>query len=252
MIHELYPHNFSNFDRTIWNKKQAINRADQIICISNNTKKDLLKLFDIPEKKISVIHLGFESFNNEDLKIKIKPQFDRPYLLYVGNRGGYKNFLGFIKAISTSKKLMQDFDIVAFGGGRFSEGELRVIGESRFEVGQVKQVSGGDDLLASYYSSARAFIYPSIYEGFGIPPLEAMSHNCPVISSSTSSMPEIIGGAAEYFDPMDLDSIRNAIELTVYSDSRIAELNASGSRRLNLYSWDKCSQETAAIYAKLL
>ena len=106
-------------------------------------------------------------------------------------------------------------------------------------------------MLGKLYDSARAFVYPSVYEGFGIPPLEAMAHSCPVISSNTSSMPEVIGGAAEYFDPLDIDDMKYAIEKVVYSESRIEILKALGERRLMSFSWDKCSQETLGVYRLL-
>jgi glycosyltransferase involved in cell wall biosynthesis len=252
MIHELYPKNFSYFDLTILNKKKAINRADKIICISHNTKKDLLNLFDIAEKKISVIHLGFECFNDQGVKIKNESPFNTPYLLYVGNRGGYKNFYNFIEAFSRSKRLRNDLNIVAFGGEQFSKKELFELSKYGFSENQISYVNGDDALLSNYYQHAAAFIYPSIYEGFGIPPLEAMARGCPVISSQTSSMPEIIGNAAQYFDPVDIDSIIFSIESVIYSSDRIHALRTLGYEQLKLYSWAKCSADTQSIYKSLL
>jgi glycosyltransferase involved in cell wall biosynthesis len=117
-----------------------------------------------------------------------------------------------------------------------------------FAENQVRQVSGDDGLLGYYYRLARAFIYPSLYEGFGIPPLEAMAHQCPVISSNASSMPEVIGNAAEYFVPNECESVRFAIEAVVYSEQRIDDLKKKGVARLSHFSWSKCTQETLAVY----
>lgn len=252
MIHELYPNEFSYFDRTIKDKKNSLNRADKIICISNNTKKDLLNIYELPEEKISVIHLGFEFFldsisiTNNDLNIS------KPFLLYVGNRDGYKNFSNLIDAFSCSPRLRADFNIVAFGGNSFSNKELVNFQKHGINLEQIKHVRGDDYLLSLYYQKASAFIYPSLYEGFGIPPLEAMSFGCPVISSDTSSMPEVIGDAAQYFNPSDIDSMIFAMESVLYSKSRIQELKDFGFHRVKKFSWSKCGLETEAIYKSII
>jgi glycosyltransferase involved in cell wall biosynthesis len=248
MIHELYTNDFPKKDNTSKIKKIAIQRADHVICVSENTKQDLISLYDTPASKISVVLHGFDKFaNNEIITNGYKP-VEKPFLLYVGSRGGYKNFNGFLKAFAASTKLLNDFNIIAFGGAKFSTAEEALISSLGFNENQVRHESGDDALLGKYYRTARAFIYPSLYEGFGIPPLEAMAHNCPVISSNTSSMPEVIGHAGEYFCPSDKEDMRRAIESVVYSDSRVRSLIALGSQRLSNFSWTKCAQETLSIY----
>ena len=106
--------------------------------------------------------------------------------------------------------------------------------------------------MSSLYKDAIAFVYPSLYEGFGIPPLEAMAHQCPVVSSNTSSMPEVIGHAGEYFDPKEPESIKVAIENVVFSQSRIRDLKAKGLERIQVFSWQKCAKETLAIYKDMV
>ncbi len=254
MIHELFSEEFLKRDNTAAIKKIAIYRADHVICISENTKKDLVSLHGVPENKISVVLLGFDNFINHNqvqCQHKQKTQV-KPFLLYVGSRGGYKNFVGFLKSVADSKRLRADFDVLAFGGGKFTSEELAFIISLGFASNQVQQVSGDDTLLGSYYASARAFVYPSLYEGFGIPPLEAMAYHCPVISSNTSSMPEVIGNAGEYFNPSDTKDMQQAIESVVYSDSRIAELTTRGMERLTHFSWAKCAEQTLAVYRTLL
>jgi len=172
--------------------------------------------------------------------------------LYVGSRGGYKNFRNFILSISSSKKLLTDFDIVLFGGGLLSDADLEFISSNGFSSDQVKQVSGDDNLLGYYYSSAQAFIYPSMYEGFGIPPLEAMAHECPVVSSNSSSMKEVIGDAAEFFNPYDIQEMTHAIEAVVYSEGRMMDLRIKGLARLSYFSWKKCVKETLSVYESLI
>lgn len=252
MIHELFPNEFPSNDETAGFKRRAIDHANHVICISENTKKDLVSLLGTSASKVSVVHLGFDQFAPSLNSARFVTLSGKPFILFVGLRGGYKNFSGLLKAVSSSSRLSSDFDIVAFGGDRFSLGELSEISALGFSENQVIHKSGSDDLLGSLYNSARAFIYPSLYEGFGIPPLEAMAHRCPVISSNTSSMPEVIGPAGEYFDPADTDDMRRAIEDVVYSDSRIDRLRQSGAERLTAFSWDKCSRETFDIYRSLV
>jgi glycosyltransferase involved in cell wall biosynthesis len=107
-------------------------------------------------------------------------------------------------------------------------------------------------MLAAYYRNARAFVYPSRYEGFGIPPLEAMSFGCPVVCSNVSSIPEVVGDAAEMFDPLDVNSIRTSIEKVVEDDGRRMELIGRGAKRLTAFSWKRCAEQTLEVYRKIL
>ncbi|UNM21772.1 glycosyltransferase family 4 protein [Pseudomonas sp. ArH3a] len=249
MIHELYPENFSARDQTTQLKRRAVERADHVICISQSTRQDLMRLFAVPESKLSVVHLGFEQFKRASQEVA--GPSTKPYLLYVGSRHGYKNFLGLLDAVASSHRLKADFDIVAFGGGAFSASELEHAQQLGFSAGQLRQVGGDDAVLGQLYEGAKAFVYPSLYEGFGLPPLEAMAHDCPVISSGTSSMPEVIGDAGVLFDPLNGDEMAGAIERVVYSDNEIARLVELGHERLKHFSWQRCTQETLAIYQSL-
>ncbi len=246
MIHELFPSNMAN-KHSDW-KRIATQRADHIICISQCTRKDLIKLYDLPEDKVSVVHLGFDALIPSVAKIeKIKP-----YLFYVGHRGEYKNFEGFLKAYAKSSWLSKQFDVVCFGGGVFSSVEKKLFKELNLSDEQLHQMTGNDEQLASYYRDASLFIYPSLYEGFGIPPLEAMSLGCPVACSNTSSIPEVVGDAAEYFDPNDTESIRAAMELVLTSTERQTDLINKGYERCTQFTWERCAEETLAVYRNLL
>lgn len=252
MIHELFAEQFPTFDEiTAW-KRKAIKRANHVICISETTRRDLLNLFDICEEKVSTVHLGFDSFTYEPELINCKIYSDqKPYLLYVGNRTGYKNFSGLLYALASSKNLVTDFNLIAFGGGKFSPQEINLVSTLGFQSGQVRHMEGDDQILGCLYEQAAAFVYPSLYEGFGLPPLEAMAHHCPVISSNTSSMPEVIGDAGEFFDPNSTENIAKAIENVVYSPSRIKDLVKRGHQRLNIFTWGKCAEKTLELYHSL-
>lgn len=252
MIHELFPETFSVRDQTSNWKRKTFDRVDHIISISQSTKNDLIELFGIDEDKISVVHLGVDAASFSDYRPRINNTSERPFLLHVGGRAGYKNFSAVLSAMASSKQLKNDFDLVAFGGGIFTTDEKALISSLEFTEGQVRQVGGHDDTLIELYHQATAFVYPSLYEGFGLPPLEAMACSCPVISSNTSSMPEVIGDACEYFTPSSVDDIRRAIESVVYSSNRIVELKKLGLERVQLFGWDKCARETLNIYKKIV
>lgn len=251
MIHEKFGNYFSANDQTSKVKKLAVQRADHIIAISNSTKNDLCKLFNVPDEKVSVVHLGFDSILNESNSIKISI-YDRPYLLYVGSRSGYKNFEKLLKSFASNYKLKNTFNIVAFGGGTFSSNEKKLIISLGLSFESVKQIGGDDYVLSALYKKARAFVYPSLYEGFGLPPLEAMAHDCPVVVSNTSSVPEVVGSAGEYFDPTDVESITVAICKVVFDYQRSNELIIEGRKRLSQFSWKRCALETRDVYRKVL
>lgn len=250
MIHEKYSDQFPARDRTTSNKRNAIARADQIVSISNSTKNDLCELFDVPEEKVSVVHLGYDKHPTAMSQNAASHQAQRTYLLYVGSRCGYKNFDRMLRAVASRKSLGQDFDIIAFGGGPFRSSELRLISTLGLQPENVRQLGGGDEILGQLYRSAAAFVYPSLYEGFGLPPLEAMAQECPVVSSNTSSMPEIVGDAGEYFDPSDVDAQAEAIEAVVFNVTRRSQLIERGKERLNHFSWHQCALQTRDVYRK--
>lgn len=250
MIHERFPKNFSIADPTRREKAAAVSRADHVICISEQTRKDLVEMLCVPPEKTSVVHLGF-TLTPPDSPTVPDESPNRPYLLYVGNRSGHKNFEGLLRAYAGSPFLQAEFDLVCFGGGEFNARERAAIEKLGPVTPRVRQLAGDDGILASYYRHARAFVYPSRYEGFGIPPLEAMSFGCPVACSNVSSIPEVVGDAAEMFDPSDADSIRVALERVVADDARREELIARGKARLDVFSWKRCAEQTLDVYRRI-
>lgn len=244
MIHELYYQMFPWYDKTSAKKSISIKNADGIICISNQTKQDLMNIYQVDEKKIKVIHHGINKFQN---KCSHTASFDFPFLLYVGSRWGYKNFDNFLKAYSLSK-FRNDISLVTFGGGNFTPRELALIRSYGLSTKQVYNLSGDDDLLFDLYTNAVAFVYPSIYEGFGLPPLEAMSLGCPVISSNTSCMPEILEDSAAYFDPLSTESIVCTLDKLLQSETNLIIYRKLGHLQAQKYSWERCAYETKNFY----
>lgn len=250
MIHEIYPDDFPWTDATARFKRNAVARADHVICVSANTRKDLMERYGVAEDKISVIHLGVDIPQARAADADSRSG-ERPYLLYVGMRTGYKNYGRFLAAFAASSRLLRDFDVVAFGGGSPSQTELALQKALGFKPAQVRYLSGADSRLRQAYEGAHAFVYPSLYEGFGIPPLEAMAYGCPVLSSNRSSLPEVLGGAAEYFDPEDIESQGAALEKVAYSEERANELRRLGQTHLTQFSWQRCAHETLQVYERL-
>jgi glycosyltransferase involved in cell wall biosynthesis len=250
MIHERFPDSFSVADPTHNEKLAAVTRADHVICISRQTQQDLVDLMGVDPSKTSVVYLGFQLTTAQTQSCDAA--LGRPYLLYVGNRGGYKNFEGLLRSVAASPELKNRYRIVCFGGGALTNKEKSLIHDLGFADGDVRQVSGSDGVLAGLYQRAKAFVYPSLYEGFGIPPLEAMSFDCPVVCSGVSSIPEVVGEAGVYFDPANVDDMSRAIEQVVSDESLCQRLVMAGRERLKVFSWERCATETLEVYRKVL
>ncbi len=234
----------------------ALARADQVICVSEHTRRDLLELYDVAAERVSVTHLGYAPLAQlpiEEEAATLRAHFSggagKPYLLYVGSRANYKNFPALLRAFAASAWLRQNFALVCFGGGELTPVELSLIADLGIGGG-VRHVDGPDSLLAGCYRHASVFVYPSLYEGFGMPPLEAMSLDCPVVCSNSSSIPEVVGDAAILFDPLDPDAIRAALETVLDSASLRSSLIERGRQRKELFSWQRCARETLEIYRK--
>lgn len=250
MVHERLPEYFQRKDDTPQVKAHAVKRADHVVCISENTRRDMIELLGVPEEKTSVIHLGYSLTAKASGGRPIVR--GKPYILYVGHRNGFRNVTRLLRAYSSSPILRSNFSLVFFGGGVFSAAEDDAIKALSLLPGDVMQISGGDDILASLYLNAAAFVYPSLYEGFGIPPLEAMAFGCPVVCSNTSSLPEVVGDAAELFDPVDESDMRKALERVISSPERANFLIERGRDRCKQFSWEKCAMDTLNVYEKVL
>lgn len=244
MIHELYYPLFKN-DDTSMKKKKILSKADKIISVSENTKKDLINIFSIPENKIKVIYHGNSLINIVDNG----PLHKEPYLLYVGNRGFYKNFMRLLESYARLK-YNRDISLVCFGGGKFNNKEKNFILKMKLEK-KVKLYMGDDAILSNLYRYAKAFIYPSLYEGFGIPLLEAMHYQCPIVASNSSSIPEILCDAGLYFNPNSVEDICIKIEKILEDDKLKNILCANGNEREKNFSWDKCAEQTYELYEEV-
>lgn len=222
-----------------------IKNADRIISISENTKKDLIEILNIPGEKIDVIYHGF----NQGPKKMDDNKYGR-YILFVGVRRGYKNFSRLAKAFSELRREDNDLKLICTGQPFIKEEleELKSLDilESTYLYGVNEQQ------LNELYTNALVFVYPSLYEGFGMPVLEAFSNECPVCLSNSSSLPEVAGNAGEYFDPHDTESIKHAIQKVITDEELTKRMREAGIKRLGNFSWKKCSEETVKSYKKTL
>lgn len=255
MIHEIYPEYFALDKKTVKLKKKLILRADKIIAISKSTKIDIMHFYNIPEDKIKVIYLGNSLYPMENQSILNKIQIPEKYILFVGSRDIYKNFDFFIKSISPILNKDKSINVIVAGGysgkNAFSEKETSLFKELNIDQ-QIFQYSIDDETLSILYEKAVCFVFPSLYEGFGIPVLEAFACNCPAVISNTSSLPEIGGDAARYFDPKDNTSIIKAVDEVVYNERIRSEMILKGQQQLKKFSWTKTGEETLALYYDII
>lgn len=246
-IEELFPEYFPGSKKAIDERKAVYSRVNHIICISENTRRDLLRLYEIDPEKVSVVYHG--SSLNPPAERPVRNV--EPFFLYVGERAGYKNFFGLVEAFAQSQ-LCKTHQLVCFGGGPLRANEYKRIEQFGVPWNRVLSVTGDDAKLASYYATAEAFVYPSIYEGFGIPVLEAMQCDCPVLCSNSSSIPEVAGDAAMYFDARDIQQMAVALQKMVQSPEERLLLISKGKERVKQFSWDICAQQTYSVYEKAL
>ena len=226
----------------------SLKRADKIVAISENTKRDILKYFDVDESKIKVIYHGVDRFDiPPSLEKKVVPY---PYILFVGNRHLFKNFAAFIEAFGRIAAQYEDIHIVCTKSDFTTEERDKFV---KLGIAERMHVVKADEMtLARLYRDAIFFVFPSKYEGFGMPILEAMIRNCPVALSNASCFPEIAGDAGAYFNPDDVDDIAHVIYSLLDDTEYRKELIRRGEKRVADFSWEKCASQHYQLYQSLL
>lgn len=250
-VQERFPELFSDRRRVMQAKRSLYAAADVIICVSNSSRDDLIAFYEVDRKKTKVIYHGVtrparDSAKAGDFISRVK----RSFLLYVGARHAYKNFVPFLRAYG-SGGFAREFDLVVIGGGEFTDCERAEIRRLGLRGRVVQYASASEAVLAEAYCRAYLLVYPSLYEGFGFPPLEAMSVGCPVLAARTSSIPEVCGDAAVYFDPEKADGIENGLFAALNDYDRKARV-ARGLEVASRYDWQRCATETLELYHGLL
>jgi glycosyltransferase involved in cell wall biosynthesis len=231
-------------------KRKAIMSADALICISENTKQDLMRLFQIPESRITVTHLA--THITSEMAHGPEPVPTRPYYLYVGSRHKHKNFDLLLEAFAKAVSRETNLCLCVVGAQPFDAEEKKAIVDLKLEKHVVSVAATTDTHLAKLYRCSIGLVYPSLYEGFGLPPLEAMACGTPAIVSRSSSLPEVIGDAGLYFDPHSVDELADLIVDFARDNSRRRELISKGLDRAKMFSWRKTAEETVRVYRSLV
>ncbi|MBP9120702.1 MAG: glycosyltransferase family 4 protein [Ignavibacterium sp.] len=249
-IHEKYPEIINAIDKTLEHKKLLLSKANLIIAISESTKNDLIQIYNIPAEKIEVTYLA-ASINKSQASINQEENLPEKYILFVGNRDFYKNFNNFILSVEPLLKEHKDLFLICSGGSLFTNEEKKFFHSKELE-NKILHKGADDFTLATLYSNALAFIFPTLYEGFGIPALEAMNCDCPVIMSNTSSLPEVGGEAAIYFDPNNIDDMREKIKLVIINKDLRNEIILKAKSQRQKFSFEKTAIKTLEVYKRLL
>ena len=248
MTHELFPETMNEKDKTSENKKTLIPKASQIIAVSQNTKKDILKFFDVDPNKITVV------YNATSLKRTVKKmnlKLPSRYILFVGVRSGYKNFINAFEAIKPLLQSDKELYFVCAGSKPFSPNELEFFEENDVKNQVIHIPFSSNDELSTIYQQAILDVVPSLYEGFGIQLLESLACGCPTVVSNASCFPEVALDSVVYFDPQKVESIREGITRVLKSKSLQGKLTKAGLKRAHDFSWKKAAQETAEVYKKV-
>ena len=236
----------------------AAKRSAKIIAVSEFTGNDIAAKFRVNKDKIAMVYEGIArdletGDRGNDKKVIFGYNIHRPYLLYVGNAYPHKNLEGLVRVFANLRQKHPDLKLVLVGKEDYFYNRLkdytRTVKNGEFVVfpGFVP-----DRELACLYRQALAYVFPSFFEGFGLPPLEAMAHSCPVASSNSTCLPEVLGQAAEYFDPHDENDMAAKIERLIGDSARREQLITLGREQIKKYSWQTCARETLSLYKQVL
>lgn len=245
-VHDLIPDMWwKDFrgDRVRRQRRYDVEHVDVIIAVSENTKRDLMRLYGVAEEKITVIHHGY---GGRTLPEGVAGTGN--YVLFVGKRGGYKNFSWFVRELAPLMREQPELRLVCTGGG-FDAGERKLLDDlGMLDRAEARFVDDGE--LRQLYAQAACFVYPSRYEGFGIPILEAFAARCPVVLSEASCFPEVGGDAALYFRLDDGEGLRRAVRAA--TGGRRDKLVAKGLERVKGFTWNACAEKTMTVYAEAM
>lgn len=231
----------------------SVKRARKVIAVSKTTKKDLIKFYNLPSEKITVIYNGWEKKKVKPKRPDIKNLKEKNFILFVSTIQPRKNIVRLAKAFDKFKKETNSNLKLVIAGKKgwlwkkiFDEIEKL---ETKNEIIFTEYLS--EENLAWLYKNALFFVHPSLYEGFGLPILEAFSYNLPVACSFTGALPEIAGDSALYFDPENIDEIKEKIKKLADDKELRKNLAKKGKERLKNFSWRKCAEETLEVLTSL-
>jgi glycosyltransferase involved in cell wall biosynthesis len=252
----LYPHHHVKSNVMLHNKRfKDIHKIDAILTNSEYTKKDIIEHLNIKPEKVFVTYLGADGkFKPIDIlqvnSVLDKYRIQKPYILFVGTLEPRKNVQNIIKAfnhLKQTKKIPHKLVLAGQKGWKF-EDIFKEIGTSQFKSDIIHIGYADDGDIPALMSGAEVFLYPSLYEGFGLPVLEAMKCGVPVITSNISSMPEVGGDACLYVEPESVQQLADKLYLLINNKDLQNNFSKKGMERAKLFSWEKCAEETLRVY----
>lgn len=246
-VHDLIREKEGTSVAKVHKKVNSIYRSHGIICVSESTRNDLLNYYNLKEDDVHRVYVGVNPkiWPND----KISKSESKEFILFVGQRDGYKNFRILLKAFSDSLSLRSNFHILAFGGNELSrseKGEIEALGLTQ----NVLHRKGDDSVLSRLYRTAKLFVSSSTNEGFGSPNLEAMSSGCPVLCSDIGAHRESAGKAAHFFSSESVEHLRNNLEELLNDEAKLEELSRAGLEHVKAFTWQKCAFETMKVYER--
>lgn len=244
----IYKIKFSAYKLVI---KRAIIRARKVIAVSQFTKADILKTYHIPTEKVIVTYeAGIERMNNKQKHSTFSEKYGiiEPYILYVGNAYPHKNLSSLVDAFQSAQMEEEHFSLVLVGKDDFFYRKISssISAVAKNQIFILHDVS--DEELKDLYAHARAYIFPSLYEGFGLPPLEAMAYGVPVAASDHPCLREVCGEAAHYFDATNTRVLTEAMIRIMNDDHLRSRLISSGYKNIQKFSWKRMAKQTLEIY----
>jgi glycosyltransferase involved in cell wall biosynthesis len=252
MIDEKYHASDKKFDKLIKHREKIIKAADHIIAISDNTRKDIIDYFNIDPKKITTIHLGCSLEPDTISKIE-KEEKTSPYVLYIGSRKGtHKNFSNYLKAIQIIAEAAPSMQFVFGGGGNFTSEEKDAINKTQLGNRIVYRPIHGDEDIIRLYKNATILMYPSLYEGFGLPIVEAFSCGLPCVTAKGSCLEEVGGDAAAYFDPLNPSEMAKVALEVLFDPLMCSEMVEKGFERGKSFTWKNTVLKTHQLYQQFL
>ncbi|MDF2547191.1 MAG: glycosyl transferase, group 1 [Anaerosolibacter sp.] len=264
-LHDLIPYimpetvDKPHLDYVLRHTPEAISRADKIITVSQHSKKDIMRYFNVPKEKVEVIYHAadkiFQPIDKGEAKKKITETYGiaSPYILYLGGFSPRKNIARLIRAFHMiCHEFDEDFKLVILGEPSRTYVNLKKLTQ---KLGvEDKVIFTGfvpTNDLPLFYNGCACFVYPSLYEGFGLPPLEAAACGVPVVTSKVSSIPEIMGQSCTYIDPFEIVDIAQGMYDTIMDQELRSRLIGKGLDQTKKFSWEKASLETLRVYDSL-
>jgi glycosyltransferase involved in cell wall biosynthesis len=258
-IHLMFPQYLPNRAAYVYARASmwaAVRRSDRILTVSEASKRDILHFFSVAPEKVVVVHNAIDDHfrvtppEEQVARVRERYQLDHRFVLYVGNIKPHKNLVRLIEAFAALRTGALDDVKLLIIGDQISKLPALRRAVHQYKLHKHVRFLGyvSDETLSSLYRLASVFVFPSLYEGFGLPPVEAMACGTPVVASNISSLPEVTGGAAELVDPYDVASIGAGIRRVLEDPALAAEMSRKGRVRAAQFSWEQSVAKTREVY----